>query len=129
MAPAYTIRPCVRSETFKLSTSACPSTCKPSRNTPPEAIRDVPSKVNPELSDTKPFAPANKILPSVILRIVAVSDEIGPKTFKSVNPTRVLVVSPNVRDVLPIVKSLVDMTVELALKFKGLKLTFSKSVI
>ena len=89
----------------------------------------MPSYVNPLLSDTKPFAPANNILPSVILRIVAVSDDIGPKTFKSVNPTSVDVVSPRVSDVLPIVISFVNIVDELAVKFNGLKLVFWNCVI
>ena len=57
------------------------------------------------------------------------SDDTGPNTFKSVNPAIVDVVSPSVSEVVPIVKSSEDITVELAEKFNGLKLTFSKSVI
>ena len=119
----------VKSLTFKLSVSVWPVTCRPCRNTPPDAINDVPSNVNPELSETKPFAPANNILPCVILLIVVVSDDIGPEIFKLVSPSRVFVVSPNVSDVVPIVILSVEIIVELAEKFKGLKLTFSKSVI
>ena len=114
----------VKSETFKLSTSAWPSTCSPSRNTPPAAIKDVPSNVNPVLSETAPFAPANNILPSVILLIDNVFDNTGPPTSRDVRPVRVETDSPSVSDVVPIVISSDEITVELAEKFNGFRLTF-----
>jgi len=53
----------------------------------------------------------------------------GPATSRDVRPVRVSDVSPRFRFVVPMVKSFEDIIVELASKFAGLKLTFSKSVI
>ena len=64
-----------------------------------------------------------------MFRIDNVFDNTGPPTSRDVSPARVLVLEPNVKDVVPIVKSFEDMTVEFAKKFEAFKLTFSKSVI
>jgi len=58
-----------------------------------------------------------------------VSKRPGPPTSREVRPSIVEVDSPKVNDVVPIVKSFVEIVVEFALKLKGLKLTFSNPVI
>ena len=59
-----------------------------------------------------------------MFRMDNVFDNTGPPTSRDVRPVIVGVVSPSVSDVVPIVISSEEITVELAEKFNGLKLTF-----
>ena len=64
-----------------------------------------------------------------MFRIDNVFDNTGPPTSRDVSPVRVEVDSPSVSEVVPIVILSEDITVELAEKFNGFKVTFSKLVI